>query len=171
VLLWYPHCLSCFVHISSPCWFNSSDYNQQVRKYMRSQAIVSPRYFAEQTGAQALCHLTLLAARTNRWLRFSVFSHVTFGSLRDRPTYWRLRGIPGHIIRLHWIYRYENTRFHNTTHNNKVPYIHRRINKCIWLILFNHTFNLVLLHVSVVYCHLQGTLVGTLYLYAAIRCR
>jgi hypothetical protein len=32
---------------------------------------------------------------------------------------------------------------------------HRRTNKCIWLIHFNHTFNLVLLHVSTVYCHLQ----------------
>jgi hypothetical protein len=40
-----------------------------------------------------------------------------------------------------------------------VTYIHRITNKWIWLIHFNHKFNLALLHVSAVYCHLQGALV------------
>jgi hypothetical protein len=48
-------------------------------------------------------------------------------------------------------------------------HIHRRTNKCIWLIPFNHTFNLVIQHVSAVYCHFQGALLYLLsYLYAGV---
>jgi hypothetical protein len=45
---------------------------------------------------------------------------------------------------------------------HSVIYIHRRANKCIWLIPFNHTSNLVLLRASAVYCNLQEALVYTL---------